>query len=276
MLGVIGGSGLERLADAGGTAKGLRVTTPYGPVDLREVVADETQFLFWSRHGEDHRWPPHRVPVRAGLWALAKQGVTRILSTQAVGTLEPERLPVGSLALVEDVLDWTRGGRTATFFDGPPLPVVHLDASHLYCSDLREAVRTLAAQGSVRLPGAVLAVTEGPRLETPAEIRALARLGADVVGMTGMPEAALANELGMCYSALALCTNPAAGLAERVDGAAIEAQAVALRDTVLDLVRRLASQRDITDAWCEACHPRSRTPQVRAVLTQPSGTETAP
>jgi len=269
VLGVIGGSGFERLADAGDTCTTVHAATPYGSVDLLEIASGEARFFFWSRHGEDHIWPPHRVLVRAGLWALAKHGVTRILATQAVGTLVPERLPVGTLALVEDVLDATREGRPTTFFDGPPLPVVHLDASHLYCADLRTAVRTLAAEDGRSLPAATLAVTEGPRLETPAEIRALSRLGADVVGMTGMPEAALAGELGLCYGALALCTNPAAGLTDRVDGVAIEAQVVALRDTVLGLVRRLAAHRDITDAWCDTCHPRARTPQVAAVLSQP-------
>ena len=271
MLGLIGGSGFERLTDEGAEVTERTVETPYGSVTLYDVHLPGGAFVFWSRHGTGHEWPPHRIRARAGVWALRHVGVTRIVATQAVGTLHPSRFPVGSLALVSDVMDFTRGdARGRTFFDGPPLPVVHLDASHLYCRSLSEALHDAGDPRNPPLDQVILACTEGPRLETPAEIRALSRLGADVVGMTGLPEVVLANELGMCYSGLAILTNPAAGLAESIDGAAIDETARDVRDQVLTLVRTLVARADVVNAYCTTCHPRGDSHAVRSVLALPA------
>lgn len=271
MLGLIGGSGFERLAQDGAGVTSRAVHTPYGSVTLEEVHVGRESFVFWSRHGTGHERPPHRILARAGLWALRSAGVTRILATQAVGTLHPSRFPVGSLALIGDLMDFTRSGsRERTFFDGPPLPVVHMDATHLYCEDWTAGVCDLADPKNQPADGVILAVTEGPRLETPAEIRALSRLGADVVGMTAVPEAVLAKELGMCYCGLAILTNAAAGLSDRVDGQAIEETAVRARDQVLNWVRNLMDHPDLCDAPCGTCHPWGASDPVSQVLSQPA------
>lgn len=268
MLGLIGGSGFERLVDDGARISIRTAATPYGDATLEEVRTSQGAFVFWSRHGTEHEWPPHRIPARAGMWALRQAGVTRIVATAAVGTLHPSRFPVGSLALVSDVMDFTRSGRRErTFFDGPPLPVVHLDASHLYCRALGASLRTLR-DPHTPLEDVILAVTEGPRLETPAEIRALSRLGADVVGMTGVPEVVLARELGMCYVGLAVLTNPAAGLADTVDGALIDAYAKRAQGEVLALVRGMVAEPALCDAPC-ACQAQSATEAVRQVMALP-------
>ncbi len=238
-LGLIGGTGFERALTAG--ARREAVDTPYGPVGLWHGELSGREALFWSRHGEGHAVPPHRVPTRAGLWALRLRGATRVLATAAVGSLVPERLAPGSLAAVADAIDMTRGGRPQTYFDGPPLPVVHLDSSALYCPDLR---RRLAAAAGVcglgPLPEAVMVVTDGPRLETPAEIRAYSRLGAEVVGMTGLPEAALARELGLGYASLAVVTNAAAGLAAAIDPGEVVRLARAAAAAVVQLFEEVA------------------------------------
>lgn len=249
-LGLIGGTGFERAFAADAVRE--TVATPYGPVALWRLTLGGREALFWSRHGERHSLPPHRVETRAGLWALRLGGVGRVLATCAVGSLAPERLVPGGLALVADAIDATRGTRPQTFFDGPPLPVVHLECTDLYCPDLRgrlgAAARTL---GLGRLPEAVMVVTEGPRLETPAEIRAYARLGAELVGMTGLPEAALARELGLGYAAVAVVTNAAAGLGGAIDGAEIERLAKRAQGAVLRLVEGVAAGLD--GAACACC-----------------------
>jgi 5'-methylthioadenosine phosphorylase len=258
LLGLIGGSGFERAFGEG--AVRLETKTPYGPATVwRFALADGVEGVFWSRHGEGHALPPHRVPTRAGLWALRALGVRRVVATAAVGSLEPERLGPGDLALVADAIDLTRGGRPQTFFDGPPLPVVHLEASRLYCPDLAgRIVRAAQALGMAPPPPAVMAVTEGPRLETPAEIRAYARLGAQIVGMTGLPEAALARELGMGYASVAVVTNAAAGLAGPIDGREIDRLAARARGAVTALWRRLAA--DLDAPACACCPPPPTAP----------------
>lgn len=229
------------------------MATPYGRVALRRLVLSGVDALFWSRHGEGHGLAPHRVPTRAGLWALRLGGVRRVLATAAVGSLAPARLRPGDLCLVGDAIDWTRGARPGTYFDGPPLPVVHLEASRLYCADLAARVnRAAAALGREPLAEAVMAVTEGPRLETPAEIAALGRLGAELVNMTGLPEAALARELGIAYASIAVVTNAAAGLAGAIDGEEIGRLATDARGRVLALWERVAAD-GAGEPWPDAC-----------------------
>jgi 5'-methylthioadenosine phosphorylase len=256
-LGLIGGTGFEQAFAR--AAPPEAVATPYGTVALRRLSLGGRAAVFWSRHGEDHALPPHRIPTRAGLWALRSLGVRRVLATAAVGSLAPDRLPPGTLALVGDAMDFTRGGRAQTYFDGPPLPVVHLEATRLYCPDLGGRLRRAAVDlGMGELAEVVLVVTEGPRLETPAEIRAFARLGAEVVGMTGLPEAALARELGMGYASLAVVTNAAAGLAGPISGRDIDRRAREARARVAALWRRVAAGLGPTP--CPCCPPPPQAP----------------
>ncbi|MDD9823311.1 MAG: S-methyl-5'-thioinosine phosphorylase, partial [Gammaproteobacteria bacterium] len=181
------------------------------------------------RHGAGHRIPPHRVNYRANLWALRQAGVARIVACAAVGGID-RALPVGGLVVPEQLIDAT-WGRAHTFFDGASGELdalgdlQHIDFSRPYSEKLRADLLAAARRAGVAVaPAGVYAVTQGPRLETAAEIDALERGGASIVGMTGMPEAALARELGIKYATLAIVVNPAAGRAPaRIDMAGIAA-----------------------------------------------------
>lgn len=231
---VIGGSGvyrLELLADA----RERRVDTPYGTVTLQVGRVGDLEVAFLARHGSGHALPPHRVPYRANVWALAAWGARWVVATHAVGSLRPELAP-GHLVVVDQFIDQTRQ-RASTFFEGGPEGVVHVDLTSPYCPELRAAAATAAESvGWVVHRGGVYVCTEGPRFETPAEIRAFAAWGGDVVGMTGVPEVVLAREAGLCYASLALVTNYAAGLA----GAPLTAEEVfALLERQRERLRQL-------------------------------------
>ena len=165
--------------------------------------------VFLPRHGEGHSVPPHKVSYRANLWGLKSLGVERIIATNAVGALDEELQP-GSIVIPSDIIDFTKS-RANTFYEGPP--VTHVDVSEPYCPTLRKSLDE-AASGAGRRGKAdiVMACTEGPRYETPAEIRMLRTLGAGIVGMTAAPEAFLARELEMCYASVSFVSNMAAGM----------------------------------------------------------------
>ncbi|HEX6972273.1 MAG TPA: S-methyl-5'-thioadenosine phosphorylase [Limnochordia bacterium] len=208
MIAVIGGTGVgDALRLDAAVAE--RVETPYGPCAVIRGRLGARPVLFLPRHGTGHALPPHRINYRANLWGLCALGADQILATAAVGSLNPAMRP-GECVVVDQFLDFTKS-RPLTFYDERP---VHTDMTDPYCSALRSAL--VAAAGAV---GAAVhregcyACTEGPRYESRAEIRALQRLGADVVGMTGIPEVILARELGLCYACLAVVTNWAAGMA---------------------------------------------------------------
>ncbi len=209
MVAIIGGTGVYELP--GAEERERTIPTPYGDASVTEVrLPDGQSLVFAARHGKGHAVPPHRLPARALLWGLKEIGVSAILATSAVGSVR-EEIPPGTLALLGDFMDFTKA-RSTTFHDGPG--VVHQNVSDAYCPTLRAALRrSAAAQGIPLHPEDVVYVcTEGPRFETPAEIRAYRMLGGDVVGMTQVPEAVLAAELGICYAAVALVTNLAAGV----------------------------------------------------------------
>lgn len=194
------------------------VDTPFGPVSLVEGTTPQgREMVFMNRHGAGHQVPPHRVNYRANLWALRKIGVEQVVATQAVGSLNLAMGP-GSLVLSDQFMDFTKQ-RPTTFYDGGPGGVVHTDMTQPYCPHLR-GVLTAAAKtvdlGTSLVNGGTYVCTEGPRFESPAEIRAYRLLGGDVVGMTGVPEVVLARELGLCYAAVALVTNYAAGISRDV------------------------------------------------------------
>lgn len=189
--------------------------TPYGDVELTQGVLAEggEPVIFLNRHGQGHRVPPHQVNYRANIWALKDAGVHRIIATAAVGSMNFS-LPTGSLVLVDDFIDFTKN-RLGTFYDGGDMGVVHRDMSSPYCRESRQRLWEAAQPLQVPLTmGGVYVCTEGPRFETPAEIRAFRALGGDLVGMTGVPEVALARELDMCYVSIGLVTNYAAGMSE--------------------------------------------------------------
>lgn len=206
-IAVIGGSGLYALLDG---AQEHHVETPYGsPSDVITVApvgGRPTAFL--PRHGRDHRFPPHRVPYRANLWALRALGVRQILAPCAVGGLRPELGP-GTLVAPDQLIDRT-SGRVQTYFDTGPL---HVNFADPYCPVGRRTVLdTAARRGQPIVDGGTMVVVEGPRFSTRAESRWFTAIGGTVVNMTGHPEAVLARELALCYTSIALVTDLDAGV----------------------------------------------------------------
>jgi 5'-methylthioadenosine phosphorylase len=207
---VIGGSGFERFLKK---VEHVRVGTPYGlpsPVFLGKIERKNVAFL--PRHGSNHTIPPHCINYRSNIFALHMLGVKQIFATNAVGGIN-RRLKPGDLVVPHDFVDFTKH-RKETFFDDAP--VTHVDMSQPYCPEIRNALIEAAKHvGENIWDRAVLACTEGPRYETPAEVRILRNFGCDVVGMTGLPEAVLARELEMCYASLCYVSNMAVGLQKR-------------------------------------------------------------
>lgn len=210
MLAIIGGSGLTRLSTLAVAHREV-VRTPYGDPSstllFGQVGGRDAVFL--ARHGHGHTIPPHRVNYRANLWALKHKGARAIVAVASVGGIR-DCLP-GELVLPNQLVDYT-SGREMTFFDGGEGNVVHVDFTHPYAPELRgRCLEAAAAAGIALRDGGVYGAVNGPRLETAAEIDRLERDGATLVGMTGMPEAALARELGLPYVAICVVVNHAAG-----------------------------------------------------------------
>lgn len=207
---VIGGTGIDEMACfAAGPA--VRVETRFGTADVVEGVMDGREIVFVPRHGLDHSVAPSRINYRAQIAAPKKLGVDAVVGVCAVGSLTND-LPAGSFAVLSDFIDLTKRRRD-TFFDEERGPVVHTDFTHPYCPAVStELVRACEEAPVVFEPNAVYVGVEGPRYETPAEIRLYASWGGHVIGMTNLPEVVLAREAGLCYGALAIVTNLASGL----------------------------------------------------------------
>lgn len=210
-LAIIGGTGLYRLA-ALSDVQAVERETPYGapsgPVRIGRLAGREVAFL--ARHGEGHSLPPHRVNYRANLWLLKELGARRVLAVNTVGGIT-DRYGPQVLGLPDQLIDYTHG-RIASFWDGAGGEVLHVDFGDPYTASLRAAVLAAAGKAGVALvDGGCYGATQGPRLETRAEIARMRRDGCDLVGMTGMPEAGLARELGLDYACLAIVANWAAG-----------------------------------------------------------------
>jgi 5'-methylthioadenosine phosphorylase len=223
-LAIIGGSGLTRLPGLTITHRQV-VRTPYGEPSgaLTFGELEGHPVIFLARHGYGHTIPPHLVNYRANIWALHSQGATHVASIASVGGIHPEMWP-GQLAVPDQIIDYTHG-REHTFADYDGKPVTHLDFTWPYCEDMRQrCMQALAQAGEEYLDGGTYGCSQGPRLETKAEIDRMARDGADMVGMTGMPEAYLARELGLCYAAIVVSVNWAAGRGD--SGEAITAEAI--------------------------------------------------
>ncbi len=210
-LAVIGGTGLYKLAafdDAGAVLRETPYGNPSGPVRIGKLGAHRIAFL--ARHGEEHGLPPHKVNYRANLWLLKELGVTRVLAVNAVGGITAHYAP-RAIGVPDQIIDYT-WGRISTFCEEQGTDVLHVDMTEPYTPSLRAALLSAARLADIAVvDGGCYGATQGPRLETKAEIARLHRDGCDLVGMTGMPEAGLARELGLDYASLALVANWAAG-----------------------------------------------------------------
>ena len=227
MLAIIGGTGLTQLANLEISHRQV-MRTPYGEpsgaITFGRLLQHEVMFI--ARHGYGHTIPPHEVNYRANLWALQDQGAKRVISVAAVGGIRADLLP-GSIVVPDQIIDYTHG-RAFTYFEGRDRSVTHIDFTWPYSHRLRQQILDAANLAKVPcLDGGVYAATQGPRLETAAEINRLERDGADMVGMTGMPEAALAKELGLNYAAIAVVANYAAGRGDNRDAVHLEAVSAA-------------------------------------------------
>ena len=213
---IIGGTGLTQLEGLT-IRQSLPMNTPYGAPSGEIQVGDYAgrEVMFLARHGHPHRFPPHKVNYRANIWALKQAGAEAILAVNAVGGIHPD-MGTGHFCVPHDLVDYT-SGRDHTFFADDLEHVTHIDFSYPYSEPLRARLSAaLSAEGYPFSDSGVYACTQGPRLETVAEIVRLERDGCDIVGMTGMPEAALARELELDYACLALVVNPAAGKSSAV------------------------------------------------------------
>lgn len=216
-LGVIGGSGLYALAGLRDATR-HHVQTPFGEPSGEVVVGvlGAQRMAFLARHGEDHRFAPHRVNYRANVWALHQLGVRQLVAVNAVGGIRADLGP-RRIAVPDQLIDYT-WGRVSSFHDVEGARVEHVDFSEPYATRLRRQLLAAAPMAGVAVvDGGCYGVTQGPRLETRAEIARLRRDGCDLVGMTGMPEAVLARELGVDYACLALVANFAAGCGDQTE-----------------------------------------------------------
>jgi 5'-methylthioadenosine phosphorylase len=249
-IGVIGGSGLYTFLD---DATGVDVDTPYGrpsdAVTLGQVGDRPVAFL--PRHGRDHRFPPHRVPYRANLWALRALGVRQVVAPCAVGSLRPE-LGQGTFVVPDQLVDRT-DGRIQTFYEHG---AVHVPFADPYCPEGRATtVEQARAMGIEAVDGGTMVVVEGPRFSTRAESRWFAAQGWSLVNMTGHPEAVLARELALCYTAVALVTDLDAGLqvTDAVTQDEVFSVFAANTDRLRDLLLRTVTALD-TERHCPCPH----------------------
>jgi 5'-methylthioinosine phosphorylase len=210
-LAIIGGTGLSELTGLI-IARKEEVETPFGlpSAPLVHGTLFNHPVVFLARHGETHEIPPHQINYRGNLWALKACGVQNTLAVTAVGGIHTEITPT-RLIFPDQIIDYTYS-RAQTFYDGSDNTVTHIDFTYPYCESLRKhLIQAASKAGLDAYESGTYAALQGPRLETAAEIDRLERDGCDMVGMTGMPEASLAKELGLCYATCAICANFAAG-----------------------------------------------------------------
>ncbi len=241
MLAIIGGSGLSQLANLEITRREV-LRTPYGepssPATFGRLGGVEIVFL--ARHGYGHTLAPHEINYRANLWALRELGVDEVIAVNSVGGIGTGMGP-GVLVVPDQIIDYT-SGRKHTFFEGADQPVVHVDFTLPFAGRVRSLLLEAGASAGLTLvDGGVYGATNGPRLESAAEIARLQRDGATLVGMTGMPEAALARELGLSYAMVALVANWAAGCGDSAERIVLE-DIAGILDEGMVRVRALISE----------------------------------
>lgn len=239
---ILGGSGFHAF---GSDAPGRPVTTAYGRPSAapRPLSYGKTTVWFLGRHGDAHDIPPHRINYRANLAALRLLGVEQVISLNTVGVITRGCYP-GQLAVPDQILDYT-WGRDHSIHDGLSASLDHIDFTEPFDSRLRQEILAAAQAADVLChDGGVYAVTQGPRLETAAEVDRLERDGADYVGMTAMPEAAIARELDMNYACLSLIVNFAAGRGEKAIHADIEASLLAAKMQSMRVLKALFDAAD--------------------------------
>jgi 5'-methylthioadenosine phosphorylase len=241
---VIGGTGFKDLFNK---SRQIRLGTPYGiapPLSIGKINDEKVVFL--PRHGPNHSVPPHKINYRTNIFALHKMGVERIIAINAVGAINRDFKP-SDVVIPSDFIDFTKN-RFSTFYD--EAPVTHIDFSNPYCPELRRILIENAKKLDLHVWNkAVLVCTEGPRFETPAEIEMFRRLGCDIVGMTGIPEAILARELEICYASFCFVSNMAAGMQKQL--APFEVSEVSerimpkLEQVLLRTIKALSIQRGV-------------------------------
>ena len=235
MLAIIGGRGLSQLANLKITHRQV-MRTPYGEPSGAFLFGtlDHHEVIFLARHGYGHTIPPHLVNYRANLWALREQGVTEVVSVATVGGIRADLKP-GVIVVPDQIIDYTHG-RDSTFYEVRDKAYSNADFTLPYSSELRERILSSAVTaGQEFVDGGVYAATQGPRLDSIAEINRYERDGADMVGMTGMPETALAKELELHYATIAVVANHAAGRGDnthRINMESVNATAEAAMERV--------------------------------------------
>jgi 5'-methylthioinosine phosphorylase len=245
MLAIIGGSGLSKLGNMEITRRKV-ARTPYGEPSgaLTFGKIGKCDVVFLARHGYGHTIAPHQVNYRANLWALKDAGALEVVSVASVGSIRKGLLP-GVLVLPHQIVDYT-WGRSSTYFEGAGVAVNHIDFTEPYSAETRRRLlKAAAACGERIVERGVYAATQGPRLETAAEITRLERDGADIVGMTGMPEAALAREISLEYAAIAVVANFAAGRGESEHAIPLDRISAVLEES-------MGRVRKIIEALCDA------------------------
>lgn len=244
MLAIIGGRGLTQLANLKITHRQV-MRTPYGEPSGAFIfgMLDQHEVIFLARHGYGHTIPPHLVNYRANLWVLREQGVNDVISVATVGGIRADLKP-GVFVVPDQIIDYTHG-RDATYFESRDQSFSNVDFTQPYSADLRARIlKGAQAAGHPCIDGGVYAATQGPRLDSIAEINRYERDGADMVGMTGMPETALAKELELNYATIAVVANYAAGRGDSVQGINVEnvnANARLVMPTVRSILERIVN-----------------------------------
>ncbi|NLM25227.1 MAG: S-methyl-5'-thioadenosine phosphorylase [Firmicutes bacterium] len=247
---IIGGTGVydPKLLD---NVRTEQIHTPYGDVEVSIGTYRNWEIAFLARHGSGHSIAPHKINYRANIWALKYLDVKQIISTNAVGSVNPQ-MGLGDFVIIDQFLDFTKQ-REHTFFTGEQTPVVHIDVTNPYCPNLRQVLIQTGQDLGLKIhPTGCYVCFEGPRYETAAEIKMVSMLGGDLVGMTNVPEVTLAREAGICYATVCIVTNMAAGISE---SSLSHEEVVQLMDSQIDNVRHLALETffNLKDEACNCC-----------------------
>ncbi|MFZ8826718.1 MAG: MTAP family purine nucleoside phosphorylase [Candidatus Caldipriscus sp.] len=266
-IGVIGGSGFYTIEGFDILDRRHIKRTPWGEPSADYIIAGMNghQFIFLARHGHQHRIPPHKINYRANIWGFRLLEVDRIFAISAVGTIDPN-IEIGSIVIPDQLIDFTRTRGNISFYDGIFTPdgefehpalgmdrvykalsekkVVHVDVSEPFCPQGRKvAYEVLSRRGLKVIPKGTYISTEGPRLETSAEIKAFRIWGADIVGMTAVPEAFLARELEICYTLITVVTNFAAGISPtKLTTEEVIRVSSSLKQKIIDALPEIASE----------------------------------